>query len=105
MYAVIKTGGNQFRITPSMVIKIDKISAKPGDEITFSDVLLYADDNQVLVGQPVLEKVQVKGKVLREDRRKKIIVFKRRPKKGYKRKLGHRQWFTEVKIEEIKVLE
>lgn len=103
MYAVIKTGGKQYRVFPGEKICIEKVDCNVGDSITFNEVLLVKkDDETVEVGTPLLEGVCVVGKVLRQDRAKKILVFKKKRRKNYSRLYGHRQPFTEVLIEEIK---
>jgi len=98
MLAVIKTGGKQYLVTPGMKIKIEKIDKKEGSEITFPEVLLLEKNKRIEIGTPILKGVKVKGKILRQGKAKKVIIFKYKPKKRYKVKKGHRQPFTEVEI-------
>ncbi|MGI5908086.1 MAG: 50S ribosomal protein L21 [Christensenellales bacterium] len=100
MYAVIKTGGKQYRVSPGDVIYIEKLAAAEGEEVAF-DVLMVSRDDDVLVGTPIVEGVQAKGKVLLHGRGKKTVVYKFKAKKNYRRKQGHRQPFTKVEITEI----
>ncbi len=99
--AVIKTGGKQYIVKPGDKIKIEKIDKKEGEEIMFEEVLLAKKDKDVLIGTPKLENIKVTGKIIQQGRDKKIIVFKYKPKKRYKKKQGHRQTFTLVEILEI----
>ncbi len=101
MFAVIKTGGKQYLVSTGDKIKIEKLDADEGQKVVFDQVLLTADDNGTKIGQPFIEGAKVGGLVLRQDRSKKVIVFKYKPKKRYKVKRGHRQPFSEVKIESI----
>jgi len=98
MYAVIKQGGRQYKVSEGDVIQIDKVGAEKADEIELSNVLLLHDGENLTVGTPSVEGASVKAKVLREDRAKKVTVFKFKRRKGYKKTQGHRQDFTEVKI-------
>lgn len=103
MYAVIKTGGKQYKVFPGEKLKIEKLEVQPGEQITFKDVLFVRnDDDSVEVGTPTVSGVQVIGKVLKQGKAKKILVFKKKRRKNYSRLIGHRQPFTEVLIEEIK---
>ena len=102
MYAVIKTGGRQYRATPGEQVKIEKLTGEVGDAITFEKVLLTSDGEKVNIGRPYLENVKVVGRITRHDKNRKIIVFKYKRRKGYRRKKGHRQAFTLVRIEDIK---
>jgi large subunit ribosomal protein L21 len=86
-----------------MKIRVPSMDIEPGESITFDDVLLTSDGTEVQVGAPVLDGATVKAEVLRHGRDKKIIVFKRKRRKGYRRKQGHRQGFTEVRVDEITV--
>lgn len=97
MYAVIATGGKQYRVVPGDVIYVEKLAAEAGDEVAF-DVLLYNDDEQLFVGKPLLEDIVVKGVVDKQVKGKKLIVFKMKAKKNYRRKNGHRQPYTRVEI-------
>ncbi len=103
MYAIIRTGGKQFKISPGDTIKVEKISGEKGDTVEMKEVLFYAEGENVLTGQPVLSNVKVVGEILGQHRAKKIIVFKKKRRKGYSKKTGHRQPFTSLKIKEINV--
>lgn len=103
MYAVFRTGGKQFRAEPGKKIRIPSLDVEPGSSITFDEVLLASDGSDVKVGMPTVDGAQVKAEILRHGRDKKIIVFKRKRRKGYRRKQGHRQGFTEVRVDEISV--
>jgi large subunit ribosomal protein L21 len=103
MYAVFRTGGKQFRAEPGGRIKIPSLALEAGDEVTFDEVLLAGDGDSVQVGTPVVEGALVKAEVLNHGRSKKVIVFKRKRRKGYRRKQGHRQDYTEVQVREILV--
>ena len=100
--AVIKTGGKQYLVKEGDKIKIDKLNIKEGENVNFDDILLIADNNDVGIGTPKVENAKVLAKVLKQGRGKKIVVFHYHSKTRYKKKAGHRQHFTEVKIESIK---
>lgn len=103
MYAVFRTGGKQFRAEAGKKIRVPSLEVEPGDSVTFEDVLLASDGLDVQVGLPMVEGAKVKAEVVRHGRDKKIIVFKRKRRKGYRRKQGHRQGFTEIRVDEILV--
>lgn len=98
MLAVIKTGGKQYIVSPGDKIKVEKLETEEGKEVTFSDVLLCDKDGKVEVGTPVVKGAKVTAKVVKHGKGVKLIIFKYKPKKRYKRKIGHRQQFTEVEI-------
>jgi large subunit ribosomal protein L21 len=102
MYAVIKTGGKQYRVSPGDEVKVEKLEGEPGTKITFDQVLLTSDDGKVKIGQPYINKSKVVGRILRQDKNKKVLILKYKRRKGYRRKQGHRQNITLVKIESIK---
>ncbi len=103
MYAVIETGGKQYRVEEGQVIKVEKIDAQVGDEITFDKVLAVNPGDNLKVGTPLIQGATATAKVVRQDKAKKIIVFKYKAKKNYRKKTGHRQPYTQVKIERIEV--
>lgn len=104
MYAVFRTGGKQFRAEPGARIQVPTLDAEAGDTVTFDDVLLAANaDDDVSVGRPTVEGAAVKAEVLGHGRTDKVIVFKRKRRKGYRRKQGHRQDYTEIRVDEIVV--
>lgn len=100
MYAIIATGGKQYRVSEGDVIYIEKIDAEVDSTVSF-DVLLVGNDGDVKVGTPVVDGVKVEGKVVGQIRGEKIIVFKYKSKKNYRRKQGHRQPYTKVEITKI----
>ncbi len=101
MYAVIKTGGKQYRVTPGDEVKLEKLSGETGDTVTFNQVLLASDGENVQLGRPYLDDLKVTGKIVSQGKSRKIVVLKYKRRKGYRRKRGHRQLFTLVKIENI----
>ncbi|MDE0291991.1 MAG: 50S ribosomal protein L21 [Candidatus Dadabacteria bacterium] len=102
MHAVIKTGGKQYIVKPGDVIDIEKISGEPGEEVNFEEVLLVsADGEDVKVGSPVVENARVEGRIVKQKRGEKIVVFKFKRRKGYRKKAGHRQNLTSVEITSI----
>jgi large subunit ribosomal protein L21 len=103
VYAIIRTGGKQFKISPGDTIKVEKISGEKGDTVEMKDVLFFAEGENILTGRPVLSNVKVVGEILGQHRAKKVIVFKKKRRKGYDKKTGHRQSFTSLKIKEINV--
>lgn len=100
MFAIIKTGGKQYKVSEGDIIKVEKIEAKSGDKIEFDQVLMVAGDD-VKVGSPVVEGAKVQAEVLDQKKDKKIVIFKFKAKKNYRKKKGHRQPYTLVKIEKI----
>jgi large subunit ribosomal protein L21 len=102
MYAIIRTGDKQFRAEPGMTLRIPSLDAEVGDQVTFDEVLVAASDSGVAVGTPTVEGAQVVGEVIGHGRAKKVIIFKWKRRKNYRRKKGHRQGFTEVRISEIR---
>lgn len=101
MYALIETGGKQYRVQKDDVLFIEKLNAQEGETVTFEKILLVNKDGETVVGKPVVQGAKVTAKVLAHGRGKKITVFKYKPKKNYKKKQGHRQPFTKVQIESI----
>ena len=101
MYAVFQTGGKQFRVEPGLRIRVPTLAADPGETVTFDRVLLASDGSEVTVGEPLVSGATVTAEVLRHGRDKKVIVFKRKRRKGYRVKKGHRQWFTEVLVNQV----
>lgn len=100
-FAVIKTGGKQYLVSEGKKIKIEKLEAEEGKEVIFDQVLLLEKSKKLEIGAPVIAGAKVAGKVLKQGRADKIVVFKYKPKKRYKKKQGHRQSFTEVEITKI----
>ncbi|MSU60580.1 MAG: 50S ribosomal protein L21 [Candidatus Staskawiczbacteria bacterium] len=101
MLAIIKTGGKQYIVAPGDKLKVEKIEAEEGKEITLGEVLLCDNDKKVEIGTPFIKGTTVKAKVLSGGKGDKLIIFKYKSKKRYKRKIGHRQPFTEIEIVSI----
>lgn len=101
MYAVIQTGGKQYRVEPGEELKVEKLHGEVGDEVWFDSVLLVSKDDKVKVGKPVLKRAKVRAQITRQGRGPKIVVFKYRKRKGYRKKQGHRQDYTGVRITQI----
>ncbi len=98
MYAVFETGGKQFRAEPGVRLKVPSLDAEPGDTVTFDRVLLTGDGEEVAVGAPVVDGATVTAEVLGHGKAKKVIVFKRKRRKNHRKKQGHRQKFTEIRV-------
>lgn len=102
MYAVIKSGGKQYRVSQGQKIRVEKIIGNPGEKITIADVLLLGGtEAEPKVGQPTVNGAKVEATIVAQDRAKKVIVFKFRRRKNYRRKQGHRQPYTELLIDSI----
>ena len=104
MYAVIKTGGKQYRVSPGEEVKLEKLPGEIGDPIAFDKVMIVSDGENVQVGKPYLENTSVVGQLTRHGKSRKIIVFKYKRRKNYRKKRGHRQQFSMVKIENIQAV-
>ena len=102
MYAVLNSGGKQYKVQPGEILKVEKISGDVGSPVTFDRVLMFADGENVSIGQPLLDSVSVEGHIVEQGKAKKIIVFKYKRRKRFRRKNGHRQEFTAVQIDSIK---
>ena len=101
MFAVIKTGGKQYRVAAEDTITVAKLAGEPGEAVTFDQVLMLSNDNGVEVGAPVVSGVSVTGTVVAQTRGEKVIAFKKRRRQNSRRKRGHRQDYTVVRITEI----
>ncbi len=99
-HAVIRTGGKQYRVAQGDVVRVEKLGGNPGDKITFDEVLALEGENPQF-GNPLVSGAKVSGEIVRQDRNKKIVIFKFRRRKKYRRKAGHRQSVTAVKITEV----
>jgi len=104
MYAIVETGGKQYRVEQGTKVKVESLDVEKGSDITLDRVLLVANEADVKVGQPTVAGAKVVAQVLVHDRAKKIIVFKKRSKKTYKKTQGHRQNYTELLIKNIEAL-
>ncbi len=103
MYAVIETGGRQYKVREGQFIEVEKLPQAVGEKVELDRVLLVADGKSVQVGQPVVEGAKVLATVAQQDRRRKVVVFKYRPKQRYRRTKGHRQSFTRLRVDQIVV--
>lgn len=103
MYAIIETGGKQYRAEEGKVLRVEKLPEAKGDVVVFDRVLLLNNGQDVKVGNPYLEGCRVEGKITAAGRGRKIVVFKFKAKKNYKRKQGHRQPFSEVLVNKIQI--
>ena len=101
MYAIIETGGKQYKVSEGELIFVEKLNANEEETVTFDKVVAVSVEDKLTVGNPYVKGATVEGKVVAQGRDKKIIVFKYKPKKGYRRKLGHRQPHTKVQISRI----
>jgi large subunit ribosomal protein L21 len=101
MFAVIRTGGKQYRVTPNTVLKVEKLEADPGSTITFTDVLAVGDAGSMTVGAPVVAGASVVASVIAQDRLDKVIIFKKRRRQNSRRRNGHRQHVTVLRVSEI----
>lgn len=103
MYAVIETGGKQYKVQEGDVVFVEKLEAEDGTIVTFDKVLAVSNEGNVTFGKPLVDNASVSAKVLGQGKDKKVIVFKYKPKKGYRNKNGHRQPYTKVQIDKISV--
>jgi large subunit ribosomal protein L21 len=98
VYAIVNIGGCQFKVLPDAVLRVPKIEAEIGGEITLDRVMLWSDEKTVEVGTPFVEGKSIQAEVIRHGKGKKIIVYKKKRRKKYRRKNGHRQQFTEIRL-------
>lgn len=101
MYAIVKTGGKQYKVSEGDVIFVEKLEANAGDVVTLEEVLACSKDGKLSVGSPVVEGASVQAKVLEQGKAKKVVVYKYKAKKDYRRKQGHRQPYTKLVVEKI----
>lgn len=101
MYAVVKTGGKQYRVEKDDILKIEKIDGDAGDQIVLDDVLFVGDGDAVSIGAPRVEGAAIAGEILEQKRDRKIIIFKKRRRQNYRRKAGHRQHLTVIRVTDI----
>ena len=102
MNAVIKTGGKQYRVEPGDEFNVEKLDVEAGEEVTFDDVLAVGSGEDLVIGRPLVDGATVTAQIVENGRGPKKIVFKKKPKQGYRRKHGHRQPYTKVRIDEIR---
>jgi large subunit ribosomal protein L21 len=103
MYAIVKTGGKQISLSPGDTVEVEKVEGNVGDEVELSSVLFVKGEDTFLVGTPLVEGASVTCGIVSQDKGKKIIVYKYKKRKGYRRKLGHRQLYTGLLVKEIKL--
>jgi large subunit ribosomal protein L21 len=101
MYAIIKTGGKQYKVEEGANLLVEKLNEAEGGEVVFKEVLMFTDGEKAVVGKPLVEGASVVAKVISQRKAPKILVFKKKPKKGYKKLQGHRQCLTELEIMKI----
>ena len=99
MYAVVKTGGKQYKVEEGEILRIEKIPGEIGETIAFDEVLMFSDGENVTVGQPLLSDVAVEGHIVEQGKSKKVLVFKYKRRKRFRRMRGHRQQYTAVQIQ------
>ena len=102
MYAIVETGGKQYQVEEGRYVDIEKLEGDVDAKVTFDNIVMIVNGKKSKVGQPYVSGASVEGKILKQDKAKKIIVFKQRPKKGYRKKQGHRQGFARVMINKIR---
>ena len=101
MYAVVKTGGKQVRVSPGTAVRVEKLAGDVGDSVEFDEVLLVGGEGDAKIGTPLVVGARVTGTITAQDRGPKLTIFKMKRRKGYRRKQGHRQDYTEVRVESI----
>jgi large subunit ribosomal protein L21 len=101
MYAVVRSGGKQYRVSPGGSLRVERLAGEVGAKVTLDDVLLIGSDEAVRIGAPTLTGAQVVGTIVAQDRAAKVMTFKQKRRKGYRRKYGHRQNYTEIRVDQI----
>lgn len=101
MYAIVETGGKQYKVSPGEIVRVEKLPGTRGDSLVFEKVLAVSDKGSLRVGNPYLEGTTVKGTIVRQGKARKVLVFKYRAKTNYRRRYGHRQQFTEVRVDSV----
>ena len=101
MYAVINSGGKQYKVSPGDVVRVESLDAKKGDTVEIKDVYMIADGDKMSIGKPMLSSAKVTAEVVEQGRGEKLIIFKHRRRKGYRNTNGHRQNYTAIKVKEI----
>lgn len=103
MYAIIKSGGKQYRVAKDEVVKVEKLDGDAGKKVSFGDILMVSGEGKTSVGAPLVKGATVEGEIVSHGRNDKVLIVKKRRRQGYRRKKGHRQHFTAVKITGISV--
>jgi large subunit ribosomal protein L21 len=101
MYAVMKTGGKEYRVSKGDLIRVEKLDGKAGDQVELKDVLMVSKEGEALVGTPLLTNVVIKGEIVQEGKGKKVLTYKMKRRKNYRRFKGHRQTYTYLKVNDI----
>jgi len=101
MYAIFRSGGRQYEARPGHVVKVEKISGQVGENVTLDEVLLFSDGDQLRVGQPLVEGVKVQATIIGQGRLPKNVIFKHKRRQDYRKRPGHRQAYTAVRVENI----
>ncbi len=101
MYAVVRSGGKQYRVSPGGSLRVERLQGEVGSKVTLGDVLLIGSDEAVRIGAPPLAGASVVGTIVAQDRAAKVMTFKQKRRKGYRRKYGHRQDYTEIRVDQI----
>ena len=101
MNAVVKTGGNEYRISKGDLIRVEKMEGKVGDQVTMKDILMISDEDKVQVGHPFLANAEITGEIVQQVRGKKVLIYKMKRRKNYRRTKGHRQTYTYIRVNEI----
>ncbi len=103
MYAVVRTGGKQYKVSEGDFFKVEKLPGEIGGEVVFDQILLVSREGEVRLGRPLVDGARVRGTIVEQDREKKIIIFKMKRRKGYRKTQGHRQYYTGIKVNSIEV--
>ena len=101
MYAVVKTGGKEYRISQGDLIRVEKMEGKVGDQVTMKDILMVSHKDQVQVGNPLLANAVIKGEIVQQVKGKKVLIYKMKRRKNYRRTKGHRQTYTYIRVNDI----
>ena len=101
MYAVIRSGGKQYRVNPGGSVRVEKLEGEVGSSITLDDVLMVGEEGNVKIGAPTVDGARVTGTIIAQGRGPKLTIFKMKRRKGYRRKYGHRQDYTEIRVDQI----
>lgn len=101
MYAIFKSGGRQYEARPGHVVKVEKIPGKVGENVTLDEVILFSDGDRLQIGRPVVEGVKVEATIIEQGRLRKIVIFKHKRRKDYRKRQGHRQPYTAVRVQNI----
>ena len=101
MYAVVKTGGKEYRISPGDLIRVEKVEGRVGDRVTMEDILMVSHEGQVQVGNPLLANAVITGEIVQQVKGKKVLTYKMKRRKNYRRTKGHRQTYTYIRVNDI----